>query len=58
MTKTPLHLTRGQTKGLTAAQVLKIVFDNNTWYYTLPSNDLIFTIAYKMKKRFDIDQWC
>lgn len=50
MTKIPLHLTRGQTKDLTAAQRLKIVFDNSKWYYTYNSNDLIFTITYKMMR--------
>ena len=51
MTKTPLHLRRGQTKGLTAAQRLKVVFNNSKWYCTLTGNDLIFTTAYKMIKR-------
>ena len=51
MTKTPLHLTRGHTKGLTAAQRLKMVFDNSKWYYTLTGNDLIFTTAYKVMRK-------
>ena len=48
MTKTPLHLTRGQTKGLTAAQRLKMGFNNSKWYYTLNGNDLISTTTYKV----------
>ena len=48
MTKTP---PRGQTKSLTAAQRLKMVFDNSKWYYTLTGNDLIFITAYKVMRK-------
>ena len=55
MTKTPVHLRRGQSERLTAAQRMKVVFNNNKWYCTLTSNDLIFATAYKMMKKIDID---
>lgn len=48
MSKTPLHLTRGQTEVLTATQRLKMRFNNSEWYYALNGNDLIFTDAYKV----------
>ena len=55
MTKTPVHLGRGQTMSLIAAQRLKLVFNNNKYYCTLTGSDLIFATAYKMMKKIDID---
>ena len=36
MTETPLHLRRGQTKGLTAVQKLELVFDISNIIVLLP----------------------
>ena len=54
MTKIFLHLRRGQTEGLTATQRMKVVFNNNKWYCTLTSNDLIFATAYKIMRKIGI----
>ena len=57
MTETPLHLRRGQTKGLTAAQRLRVVFDNSKGYCTFTGDGLIFTTVYRMMRKIGIDQW-